>query len=534
MEIRRIVVLGATGFVGRHVCAALAEAGYDVRGTTRNVERASRQYPSFEWRFCDVDRPETLGPAFEGADALIYLVHEMAGGPGYEARESEAARQVALAAERSGIRRIVYLGGMRPSGRPSRHLQSRLRTGEALRAGRVPTIELRAGMIVGEGSASFRIVRDLASRLPVMILPRWLESRSEPVAIEDVTHAILAALTLPVERAGVFDIPGPDVLTAREILVRTAAALGIRPGLISVPVLSPHLSSLWIRWVTRANYQVSRELVEGLTSDVVSSERVLWSEMDGFRPRAFDESVRAALADEESRLPPRVRSLEAVLHRLAAPLHPGSEGDLAGGAHPRRLSLVMLAVWMFVVALAPASAVYPLLAAVGVGVVVVSISRRPANYLAALRPNLTDVAWGAVTGVGLVGLTHVCFAILSRAMPTTDPIVHELYAIARAPHPAAAVALLVPVVLAEEVLFRGQLVDALRHELPPASALLLANLLYALAQAPLGGFPLFLAALGLGIAWTLLRLFRGTLVAALVAHFVWDVGVIFVAPLIPI
>lgn len=533
MKQKRIVVLGATGFVGRYVSDLLDGEGFEVIGTTRNVARAREQRPDRDWRYCDVDRPETLVPAFRGADVLIYLVHEMAGGPGYEAREAEAARQVRKAAEEVGIERIVYLGGMKPSGPPSRHLESRLATGEALRAGATPTFELRAGMIVGEGSASFRIVRDLASRLPVMILPRWLASRSEPVDLVDIGRAVLAALTLPDEEAGVFDVPGPEVLTAREILVRTAAALGIRPGMISVPILSPHLSSLWIRWVTRANYQVARELVEGLTSDVVSTARSIWDFVPDHRCRSFDESVRAALVEEDHLLPPRVRSFEAFLHRLAAPVRPGSIGDLAGGRHPRRLALSMLLAWMAVAALAPASAVYPILAGLGSAILAIAISRRPSNYALAFRPNLTELGWGIAVGVVLVAITHACYVLLAPVLPSIEPIARELYAIARGPHPAVALALLLPVVLAEEVLYRGQLLDALRHELPAASAIVLGSLLYALAQAPLGGFPLFLAALGLGLVWTLLRLFRGNLVAALVSHLVWDVGMIYVAPLIP-
>jgi uncharacterized protein YbjT (DUF2867 family) len=154
-------------------------------------------------------------------------------------------------------------------------------------------------MIIGHGSISWQIVRDLAARLPAMLLPRWLESRSQPVAIDDVVEAIVAALSLPVELAGVHDLPGPETLTAKEILFRIAALRGTRPLAFGVPVLSPRLSSYWLKFVTGANYHVARELVDGLSSDLLASDDRFWSYLPGHRVVPFDEAARRALAEHD-------------------------------------------------------------------------------------------------------------------------------------------------------------------------------------------------------------------------------------------
>lgn len=296
-----VLLTGATGFVGSHLLPQLVARGLSVRCGTRDPERAARETPpveKVEWVALDVNRPETIAPAMRGARAAIFLVHAMSGGPGYEEREQASASAFSDAAASAGLERIVYLGGIAPAGVPSRHLKSRLMTGERLRAGAVPTFELRASMIVGRGSISWQIVRDLAARLPAMLLPKWLETRSQPIAIDDVVHAILAALDLPIGDAGAHDLPGPETLTAKEILFRIAALRGTRPFAFSVPVLSPHLSSYWLKFVTGADYHVARELVEGLSSDIVASGKGFWTKLPGYQLTSFDDAARSAMADE--------------------------------------------------------------------------------------------------------------------------------------------------------------------------------------------------------------------------------------------
>ncbi len=294
-----VVVAGASGFVGRHLVARLLADGHTVRCGTRNP--ATARPADRDWVRLDVDRPETLDAALAGADALVYLVHQMAGshGPDLLAREAASATAIAASAERHGLRRIVYLGGPKPAGAPSEHLVARLVTGERLRASTVSCIELRAAMIIGAGSESWTMVRDLALRLPVMVLPAWLSTRSSPVGVADVVDALAAAVVDPLEGSAAFDLPGPEVLSARDILTRAAATAGFRPVMLPVPVLTPSLSAHWLRLVTRANHDVARQLVDGLQSDLVTEDAGYWARLGGRARTPLDEVMRQAIAADE-------------------------------------------------------------------------------------------------------------------------------------------------------------------------------------------------------------------------------------------
>jgi uncharacterized protein YbjT (DUF2867 family) len=298
----RVLLTGATGFVGHAVYPALRRAGYDVRCMTRDATRAARHDPQRAWVSGDVDDEASIERALDGCDMAFYLVHGMAASGGsLRAHEVAQGERFARAAARVGVRRVVYLGGVAPAdGHGSAHLQSRLAVGEALRAGAVPTIELRASMIIGRGSLSWVIVRDLAARLPVMVLPRWLTSRTEPVAIDDVVAALVGALTVPLTASAWFDVPGPEALSGREILDRTATILGLHhPRMLEVPFLTPRLSSWWVRLVTRAEWSVAREVVVGLTDDLLARDDRYWA-LIGQGPRiGFDEAARRAVREEQ-------------------------------------------------------------------------------------------------------------------------------------------------------------------------------------------------------------------------------------------
>ena len=296
----RVVVCGARGFVGQHLVQALTEHGHEVIGGSRSPERARDQFPRVCWVELDVERPKTLAKAFEGADAVVYLVHQMrSGSDDLVAAERESAHGVREAAEAAGVQRIVYLGGPVPEGAPcSKHLDARRQTGEALRGGQVSTIELRAGMIIGAGSESWTIVRDLALRLPVMILPRWLATRSQPIFIDDVVKALVRAVEMEHPGSQWYDLPGPEVLSARAILERVAAVAGLSPVMMWVPVLTPSLSSHWIRLITRADYTVAKKLVMGLTHDLVAPDDGFWALHPDLKRTPFDSAVAYALADE--------------------------------------------------------------------------------------------------------------------------------------------------------------------------------------------------------------------------------------------
>lgn len=288
-----------------------------MRAATRRPSAAFQKHPKDDWVLLDVQQPETIEPAMEGCSVAYYLVHGMGQGEDYEEVEGRAAERFAEAAARAGLDRIVYLGGVSPSGTPSRHLRSRLRTGSILRAGRVPAVELRAGMIVGFGSESWRIVRDLSARLPAMVLPRWLENRSQPVAIRDVVEALVRAADIPLTGSQFFGLPGPEALSAKEILIRVARLRGTRPVTVGVPFVTPRLSSYWIQLVTRANRDIARELVEGMRSDLVSTEPPFWDLMPDYRLTPFDEAAAAALDEEARGLPPGAKALEWAIRRAS-------------------------------------------------------------------------------------------------------------------------------------------------------------------------------------------------------------------------
>lgn len=303
---RTVLLTGATGFVGSAVRSALADEGWRVRCLTRDAARARARAPDVEWVQGDVGDPASASHALRGCQAAIYLVHGIGEGRDYHAREVEAAATFSHAAAEAGVERIVYLGGVAPRGGGSEHLRSRLDVGEVLRAGPVKTIELRASMIVGYGSLSWLIVRDLAARLPVMVLPRWLKSRTEPVAIEDVVVALVRALDLPLKESTWFDVPGPRALSGKEILEETSRALKLaHPRMLAVPLLTPRLSSLWVRFVTRARWSIAREVVVGLTEDLLARDDRFWKLIDHPHRLSFASAAGAALDAERKSGPVR-------------------------------------------------------------------------------------------------------------------------------------------------------------------------------------------------------------------------------------
>jgi uncharacterized protein YbjT (DUF2867 family) len=293
-----VLVTGATGFVGRALVQALVVRGQKVAAASRRPPRDTGS-DGVAWRRCDLSLPESLPGAFAGIRVAYYLVHSMGkGATHFRELERQAAQAFAQAARAAGVERIVYLGGPAPPGPPSEHLRSRLEVGEILRAGPVRVVELRASMVIGCGSASWQIVRDLAVRLPVMVLPKWLGSRTRPVALDDVIEALIAAADLPLEQSEWFDVPGPETISGQQILERIAALRGRHFLALKVPLLTPRLSALWLRLITRTDFTLARELVMGLQEDLLPKDERFWQLIGHTQLVPFDVAARRALAAE--------------------------------------------------------------------------------------------------------------------------------------------------------------------------------------------------------------------------------------------
>ena len=289
----RTAVVGATGTIGRPLVVALADAGHDVVAVSRRP-REPGDDPRITHAAADASDPVAIARALEGAEVVYHLVHSL-GQPDFETVDRAAARAVAAGAAAGGAIQIVYLGGLGGEhGDLSPHLRSRAETARVLEAGPVPVTTLGAAMIVGEGSAAFETIVALVARLPVMICPRWVSVETQPVALDDVVRALVALVGRESAFGESYDVGGPEVMTYRAMMERTARLRGKHPFLIEVPFLTPRLSSLWLQLVTPVSAGVARPLVEGLKIPTVAREERIWELVPG-RRTSFDEAVRKAL-----------------------------------------------------------------------------------------------------------------------------------------------------------------------------------------------------------------------------------------------
>ena len=301
-DARIALVTGATGFIGGRLANALADDSWQIRALVRDrgraVKLAERRIELVEG---DVLDAESLRGAGDGVEVAYYLVHGMGrGGEGdFEEREREAARNFAEMAQRNGVARVVYLGGLGDQPR-SKHLRSRAQTAEILRQHGPPLTYFRAAMVVGARSESYRTLRYLVERLPAMIAPAWLKTKTQPIGIDDVLSYLEQAPQVAGSTGREIQIGGPDVLSYGEMLDGMADVLG-RPHRPKVPVpfLTPRLSSLWIGLVTPVDAAVARPLIEGLSTPTVVTDPSGMALFD-VEPVSFDEALRRARAEDAS------------------------------------------------------------------------------------------------------------------------------------------------------------------------------------------------------------------------------------------
>ncbi len=299
-----VLVTGATGYIGGRLVTHLLEVGYRVRVFARQADRL-RDYPwisKVEVIEGDANDIAALDKALNSVDIAYYMLHALNLTDDFEKEEKVLAEKFAKAALANKLKRIVYLGGIITEGQElSPHLASRALTGEILRASGVPTIELRAGVVIGSGSASFEMLRYLTERLPVMTTPKWVLNQIQPIAIRDVLRYLVGAAAIDKKINGAFDVAGPDLFTYAEMMQQYAEAAGLRRRIIiPIPVLTPKLSSGWVGLVTPVPFQLARRLVDSLKNDVIADNR----------------AIRELIADPKSGLTPFKTAVKLALTRL--------------------------------------------------------------------------------------------------------------------------------------------------------------------------------------------------------------------------
>jgi uncharacterized protein YbjT (DUF2867 family) len=290
-----ILVTGATGYVGGRLVPRLLEKGYKVRCLSRDPLSIEGRWKGAEVVKGNVLNKDSLKNIFEGIEAAYYLIHSMGSESEFSKTDIVAAENFARAAEQQGVKRIIYLGGLVSSEENlSKHLTSRLQTGETLRKFNVPVTEFRAGVIVGSGSLSFEMIRYLTERLAVMITPKWVSTKTQPIAIRDVLRYLIDALKIEKTAGEIIEIGGEDILTYKELMSTYAEIRGLKRYFIKVPVLTPWLSSHWVGLVTPLPAGIAKPLVEGLKNELICKSNKA-KEFFNFKTISYREAVELAL-----------------------------------------------------------------------------------------------------------------------------------------------------------------------------------------------------------------------------------------------
>ncbi len=293
-----VLVTGATGFIGRRLVRALDDAGHQVKAMTRRPDDYAGPADPVGG---DVSDPGSLAEPMEGVDVAVYLVHSLDDND-FERKDAEAARDFGLAAAASGVRQIVYMGGLgKDDTELSPHLRSRREVEKLLGSSGVPVTVLRAAIVVGAGGISWEMTRQLVKNLPAMVVPRWADTRTQPIAIDDVTRYLLGVIGVEKTFGQVYEIGGADRLTYVQMLQQAAEVInGRRVPIVTVPVLTPRLSSLWIGLVTNVDSTTAGNLIDSMSTEVLQTDYAIQDIVPG-EPLSYREAVERALNDEQDR-----------------------------------------------------------------------------------------------------------------------------------------------------------------------------------------------------------------------------------------
>ncbi|MFC2168409.1 NAD(P)H-binding protein [Acidobacteriota bacterium] len=294
-----ILLTGATGYIGRNLGLRLLEKP-DL--CLRLLVRDASRIPDFlqnrtEIAVGDTLQPDSLQKALDGIDTAYYLIHSMGGKGDFEDKDRMSARNFRDACINAGVKRIIYLGGLGKKETASKHLLSRIETGEILseRADNIQTIWFRAGIIIGSASASFQIIRHLIRKLPVMTTPRWVRTKTSPIGVDNVLDYLIEAIDLENDQNQIIDI-GTDSMSFKDMLIRASKVMGRKTWLIPIPLLSPRLSSYWLLFITPVSFRIAKALVDGLKSETVKTNHNAGLFFSHIEPISFEEAVERAVA----------------------------------------------------------------------------------------------------------------------------------------------------------------------------------------------------------------------------------------------
>ncbi|TXE50932.1 MULTISPECIES: DUF2867 domain-containing protein [Serratia] len=299
MTPQRVLVLGASGYIGQNLIPHLIEQGHQITAAARRIEWLQEQnWPQVNCLYVDLYRPETLSAALWEIDTLYYLVHAMGDGDDFIEKERQAAENLRHALRNASVKQVIFLGALQPNDDSSPHLAARRLTGEILRQSGVPVTELRAGIVVGPGSAAFEVMRDMVYNLPVLTPPRWVRSKSSPVALENLLVYLADLLAHPAQEHRIFDVAGPEYLSYQDMFKRFIALSGKRRWLIPIPLPTRLISVWFISLITSVPTPIARALIQGLKHDLPADGRPLQALIPQ-RLHTFDQAVATTLQREQ-------------------------------------------------------------------------------------------------------------------------------------------------------------------------------------------------------------------------------------------